>query len=60
MQDIDKNSIDLQLGNYNLCYRKLAIFSSNRVVIFVAGAKDFSNEYHEVFSTTKDVSPPVI
>jgi hypothetical protein len=59
MQPLDKNSLDLQLGNYNLCYRKLAIFSSTKRTIFVAGAKDFSNEYHQVFSTTKDSINPV-
>ena len=38
-----ENDINRQLGFYRLCYRKMAIYSSQKTIYFVGGSNSFSN-----------------
>ena len=52
----DVKSINLQIGTYSLCYKKLAIFRSPTTTYFVGGTQNFSQPTHHIF-TARHVSP---
>lgn len=56
--------LERQIGNYSLCYRKLAVYTSDKNKLYIlAGSQDFSNEHFEVLIVhgfrSKDTSPNV-